>query len=212
MHVRPVVSLAAVLSLGCGVPASAEILYLTSGRTMSVSSHEVRGDLIVVKLREGGEAQFDRMLVARIAADEVPYPDPMTRASAAGEEGPRNVPYAALIESLCTAYGVDSDLVKALIKVESGYRVKARSPKGAMGLMQIMPSTARQYSVRNPYDPKANLEAGIAHLASLLSRFEISVALAAYNAGEAAVRRFGGIPPYRETRDYVRRIMTLVSR
>lgn len=211
---RHVASLVALLSLGCCLPASAEIVYLTSGRTMSVRSHEVRGDLIVLKLRSGGEAQFDRALVATIEPDEVPYPEPPAAqlAIAAEGAGSREVPYADLIESLSTAHGVDPGLVKALIRVESGYRVRARSRKGAMGLMQIMPVTARQYSVKNPYDPKANLEAGIAHLASLLSRFEVSVALAAYNAGEAAVRRFGGIPPYRETRDYVRRIMALVSR
>jgi soluble lytic murein transglycosylase-like protein len=81
-----------------------------------------------------------------------------------------------------------------------------------MGLMQLMPATARQYSVRNPYDPKANLEAGIRHLASLLGRFEVTVALAAYNAGEGAVKRFGGVPPYRETREYVQRILALVTR
>jgi len=76
--------------------------------------------------------------------------------------------------------------------------------------MQLMPRTARQYAVKNPYDPKANIEAGIKHLKSLLERFELSVALAAYNAGETAVERFGGIPPYRETRDYVSRILGIL--
>jgi hypothetical protein len=206
----------AMLSLaGVAAPASAEIVFLTSGRTISVKSHLQDGDFIVLTLRTGGEARFDRSLVERIEPDEVPYPEPAADAvgmipvkgNPLGE-----VPYANLIESLSSAHGVDPGLVKALIKVESGYHVRARSRKGAMGLMQLMPGTARQYSVENPYDPKANLEAGITHLASLLSRFEVSVALAAYNAGEDAVRRFGGVPPYRETQDYVRRILALVSR
>jgi soluble lytic murein transglycosylase-like protein len=77
--------------------------------------------------------------------------------------------------------------------------------------MQLMPETARQYGVRNAYVPAANLEAGIKHLRSLLDRFDVSLALAAYNAGEAAVRRFGGIPPYRETRDYVSRVLALAG-
>ena len=80
-----------------------------------------------------------------------------------------------------------------------------------MGLMQLMPDTARRYAVRQPYDPAANIEAGTRHLRSLLDRFPLALALAAYNAGEAAVERFQGIPPYPETRDYVARILQLVG-
>lgn len=202
----------------CGVPpASAELVFLTSGRTLSVKSHVDQGDTIQLNLRTGGQVLFDRSLVSRIEPDEVPYPEREAQSATTPTALDRwsselgEVPYADLIDNLATAHGVDPDLVKALIKVESGYKPRARSRKGAMGLMQIMPATAKAYSVQNPYDPKANLEAGITHLASLLKRFEVSVALAAYNAGEAAVRRFGGVPPYRETRDYVRRIMSLVS-
>jgi soluble lytic murein transglycosylase-like protein len=102
--------------------------------------------------------------------------------------------------------------VRAVIQVESGYQERARSPKGAMGLMQLMPDTAKQYAVANPYDPTSNIEAGIKHLRSLLDRFPVSLALAAYNAGEAAIERFRGVPPYQETRDYVSRILQLASR
>jgi soluble lytic murein transglycosylase-like protein len=98
-----------------------------------------------------------------------------------------------------------------VIKVESGYQERARSPKGAMGLMQLMPGTARQYEVSNPYEAQSNIEGGIKYLKSLLSRFELPLALAAYNAGEAAVKRFGGIPPYPETRKYVADILKLVT-
>jgi soluble lytic murein transglycosylase-like protein len=101
--------------------------------------------------------------------------------------------------------------VKALIQVESNYKPKARSPRGAMGLMQLMPSTAREYKVRNPFDPKANIEAGIKHLKGLIDRFGVELALAAYNAGEGAVVKFNGVPPYRETRNYVSKILSLAG-
>jgi soluble lytic murein transglycosylase-like protein len=113
---------------------------------------------------------------------------------------------------MAETHGVDPLLVRALIRVESDDQPTARSNKGAMGLMQLMPSTARQYKVRDPYDPTANVAAGVKHLKSLLDRFAtVDLALAAYNAGEGAVKKFNGIPPYRETRDYVSRILALAS-
>ena len=109
---------------------------------------------------------------------------------------------------------MDSALVKAVIKAESNYDNRAISRAGAQGLMQLMPETAKQYGVtrRRLFDPRANIEAGIKHLKSLLERWPPQLALAAYNAGEAAVERFRGIPPYPETRAYVARILQLVSR
>jgi soluble lytic murein transglycosylase-like protein len=107
---------------------------------------------------------------------------------------------------------VSPQLVKAVIRVESGYQERARSRKGAMGLMQLMPDTARQYAVANPYEPTSNIEAGIKYLKSLLDRYELKLALAAYNAGEAAVKRFGGVPPYPETQKYVADILRLIGR
>jgi soluble lytic murein transglycosylase-like protein len=120
-------------------------------------------------------------------------------------------PYSEIISALSQAHGVDPLLVSALIQVESNYQARARSRKGAMGLMQLMPSTARNYKVRNPFDPRANIEAGIKHLKSLIDRFGVELGLAAYNAGEGAVTKFNGIPPYWETRNYVARILSLAS-
>ena len=118
--------------------------------------------------------------------------------------------FNGLVNELSKRHGVDARLVHAVITVESAYQARARSPKGAKGLMQLMPDTARQYGVRNAYNATANLEAGIKHLKSLLDRYAtVDLALAAYNAGEAAVKKFNGIPPYRETRDYVSRILAL---
>ena len=99
-----------------------------------------------------------------------------------------------------------------MISVESGYQERARSPKGAMGLMQLMPETARRFNVTDPYNPQANIEGGIRYLRTLLDRFPERLALAAYNAGEAAVERFRGIPPYAETRDYVSRVLGMIGR
>jgi soluble lytic murein transglycosylase-like protein len=159
---------------------------------------------------------FDRSVVLRIAPDEVPYPEETQQAAvdvivpeATGVLIGKTV-YDPIIESASDRNGVPARLVKALIQVESAFQPRARSNKGAMGLMQLMPDTARQYQARNPYDPTANIEAGTRHLRKLLDEFELPLALAAYNAGENAVRRFGGIPPYSETQAYVSKILGLL--
>lgn len=206
--------------VAAAVPASAEIVYLQSGRTLSIKSHRIEGESIVLTLRAGGEVTCDKSLIDKIVPDEVPYPEPPAPAAAQPEEQPAGLkapsfleskPYRDIIEAVSEAHGVDPMLVRALIHVESGYKPRARSPKGAMGLMQLMPSTAREYKVRNPYEPKANIEAGIKHLKGLIDRLGVELALAAYNAGEGAVKKFNGIPPYRETRNYVSKILSLAG-
>ena len=190
--------------------ASAEIVHLTTGRTISVKGHTVQGESIVLTLRGGGEVNVDKALIAKIVPDEVPYPEPEIIVADDGDDILASTkPYNELIAWLAEAHGVDPNLVRALIQVESGYRPRAKSPKGAMGLMQLMPSTAREYNVRNPYDPRANVAAGVKHLKALIDRWGVELALAAYNAGEGAVKKFNGIPPYRETRNYVTRILSL---
>jgi hypothetical protein len=203
-------------------PASAEIVVLSSNRTLSIKSHRVDGNLIILTLRSGGEVTCDKSLIEKILPDEVPYVEPKPAESAAlqgasqgGTVDPAllgRTPYGEIIASMSEAHGVDPMLVRALIQVESNYRPKAKSIKGAMGLMQLMPATAREYQVRNPYDPTANIGAGVKHLKSLIDRMgAVELALAAYNAGEGAVKKFNGIPPYRETRNYVSRILAIAG-
>jgi soluble lytic murein transglycosylase-like protein len=189
-------------------PAAAELVFFAEGRNLSIKGHREEGESIILLLRAGGEIVCDRSLIARIAPDEVPYPEPKADVPAAASTSPA-APYAELVDEVAARHGVNPRLVNAMIRVESGYRADARSRKGAMGLMQLMPETARQYAVQDPFEPRSNIEAGIKHLRSLLERFTLPLALAAYNAGEAAVQRFGGVPPYPETRDYVQQVLRL---
>jgi len=206
---------------GFASPVSAEIVFLTSNRTLSIKSHRIDGDSIVLTLRGGGEVTCDKSLIEKIVPDEVPYVEPKADVTPAGSQSAaaqtvdpavlEQTPYGEVIAAVSEAHGVNPLLVRALIQVESNYRPKARSNRGAMGLMQLMPATAREYKVGNPYDPKANIAAGVRHLKGLIDRWGVTVALAAYNAGEGAVKKFNGIPPYRETRNYVAKILSLAG-
>jgi soluble lytic murein transglycosylase-like protein len=192
------------------LPARAEIAFFHNGRTLSVKEHHMEGESLVLTLRNGGQIICEASVIARFAPDEVPYPEPDPEPAAAPESPPVG-PYGELIDKVAAEHGVPVKLVRAVIQVESAYQERARSPKGAIGLMQLMPDTVRQYGVSNPYDPMSNIEAGITHLKALTERLPLALALAAYNAGEAAVARFHGIPPYPETQAYVGRIMRLLG-
>ena len=210
-----------VFAIASSALASAEIVVMTSGRTLSIKGHKIQGDSIVLTLRSGGEVTCDRTLIEKIVPDEVPHPEPEPPQVAVRE--PVKIPavdrgallrssvYGELITATAQAHGVDPVLVQALIQVESNYKPRAKSHKGAMGLMQLMPATAREYKVRNAYDPKANIDAGVRKLKSLIDKWGVDLALAAYNAGEGAVMRFNGIPPYRETQNYVSRILSIAG-
>jgi soluble lytic murein transglycosylase-like protein len=217
---------AAALAL-LATEARADIVVFKNGRTMSVKSCLVEAETATLRLRDGGEVTFPASILARVDPDEVPYPEDAPVEAVAPDAPvasfapvalalvPEAVlaarPYAELISTVAATHKLDARLVHAVIEQESNYQARARSKKGAKGLMQLMPDTARQYGVRNSYDPKANLEAGVRHLKDLMSRLELPLALAAYNAGEATIKRYGGVPPYAETQNYVRSILRRVG-
>jgi soluble lytic murein transglycosylase-like protein len=165
---------------------------------LALFAHAARADIYLQVQKNGTLLLSDRPLSAsarRIQADRSP---------AAGR-----LPRDAQIRRVAERHGVDPLLVHAVVRAESGYDPNAVSPKGAAGLMQLMPETARRYGVTDPFDPATNLDAGVRYLRHLLSEFggNLSLALAAYNAGEEQVLRAGRrIPDYRETAEYVRRV------
>lgn len=118
------------------------------------------------------------------------------------------------IQAAAQRHNVDPNLVRAVIQVESNFNPQAVSNKGALGLMQLMPKTAKSLKVNNAFDPQQNVDAGVRHLKTLLDNFggDIELTLAAYNAGETAVQHHKGVPPYAETRDYVKKITALYSK
>jgi soluble lytic murein transglycosylase-like protein len=140
------------------------------------------------------------------------YATPSPSAPVAAASATRALPthYDELIRQHASRHGLSPELVKAVIKAESNFNRYAVSPKGAMGLMQLMPATARSLGVEDPFHPDENIRGGVSYLAGLLARYDqnVELALAAYNAGPGAVARYGAVPPYRETRDYVRKITT----
>lgn len=144
--------------------------------------------------------------------------DPAPRAPAVARSqyiSSSNMPsaYIDIINASCARHGVDPALVHAVVKVESDFNPYALSRKGAMGLMQLMPQTAVELNVRNSFNPHENVDGGVKYLRYLLDRYEgnLSLALAAYNSGETTVKRWGTIPPIRETQNYVRKILNIYN-
>ena len=145
----------------------------------------------------------------RVVFNNDPAPAPES-APSSGTDSPSEAPayIHGLIEQTADYHQVDRDLIRAVVQVESNYNPLAVSPKGAMGLMQLIPGTARRFGVANVFDPVQNLDGGTRYLKYLMEMFDgdLELSLAAYNAGENAVARFRSVPPIRETRDYLRKI------
>ena len=154
----------------------------------------------------------------RVVVTNMPTPDsrPLPRQSGQKRSGSMlpETPYDRYIEHVAAEHGLPVALIKSVALVESGFDAQAVSPKGAQGLMQLMPETAREYGVKDAFDPLENLRAGARHLRHLLDQFDgdVTLALAAYNAGAGAVRRYGGVPNYKETRNYVRKVHDSMGR
>ena len=218
---------AALLAVLCWpAPAGAELVVLDDGRFFKVASYEAAAESARLTLPEGGRVVLPLDRVAHVVDDEwVPPPEPEPEAAAAlpgarswrfgdGAAVPE-VPSRTETSEAARPHGVAPELVAAVVRAESAFQPRAVSVKGASGLMQLMPATARRFGVGPDriFDPQANVDAGVRYLAWLLERFEddLSLALAAYNAGEGTVDRYGGVPPFRETRGYIQKIFTTLG-
>jgi soluble lytic murein transglycosylase-like protein len=220
---RSCVLTAAVLAVFLGsASARAELVVFTDGRTVKAAGYEVQGDVLEIRVRGGGSYTVDMALVERIVEDEVLVSEVEVKEVGGDEKVAYDLSYKddrkplfgtaydAIIQAQARKHDVDASFVSAVIRAESNYQPRAVSRKGARGLMQLMPATAKRLSVQRPFDPASNVGGGVRYLKELLERFHHrpELILAAYNAGENAVSTYGGVPPYRETIGYVKRILS----
>lgn len=225
---RAPLALALLLALGLSpsAPALAELVVLTDGSYFKVTAFEALDGEARLTLPGGGRLSMALERVERVLDDEI-----VPGAEAEGarmEEEAEGFPvrFAADQRRPATSYGdliydaarrheINPELVVAVIRAESGFDARAVSHAGARGLMQLMPATGRRYGLRTSelYDPAKNIEAGVRYLRFLADRFgdDLARILAGYNAGEGAVDRYGGVPPYRETQGYIRRIYSFLG-
>lgn len=187
-----------------GVPAKGEQTPKTSDIQLPNASSIQSFDKV---LQSTAKAQFGTLLknrgISSVDASIYTNPNVNFNKRATRDE------IISMIDDTSAKYGVDAKLIKALVKQESGFNPTAKSKAGALGLMQLMPSTAKGLGVKDPLDAKQNIEGGVKYVKSLLNRFDgnIILALAAYNAGPNAVKKYDGIPPYKETQNYVKSVL-----
>ena len=227
LRLRPLRILAcALVASGLASMASAHLVVLTDGSVLKVLAFAAEEETAVLTFAKGGSIRMPMLRVERVVDDEV-VPEPEKSAEvlertafdfpvrfADGSVAPRTA-YGDLIFAAARRHKVNPDLVAAVIRAESAFQPRALSNKGARGLMQLMPATAKRYGVRSSelFLPERNIEAGVRYLAFLADRFadDLPKILAGYNSGEGTVARYGGVPPYRETQSYVRRILSLLG-
>lgn len=190
--------------------ARAEYAVLRSGMRIHITGYENLGRILRLHVT-GGTVDVAVDEIVNIEPEEVfaplaPAPRPVASVASSGR-------FSELINSAAKKYGLDARLLSAVAGAESNFEPRAISRKNAQGVMQLLPETSARLAVQNPFDPAQSIEAGARYLRELLDRFhgEVNLALAAYNAGPERVDQYGGIPPYRETRDYVAKITKLVA-
>jgi soluble lytic murein transglycosylase-like protein len=187
-----------------------EYALLSSGMRLRIDRHEQSGDAFVL-YTGGGSMKMSAAEVAGFETEDYvapPQPVPVPRETPAAAPKPAPLNAKALIDDAARKMAIPAKLLHSVVKAESAYHADAVSPKGAIGLMQLMPATAAQYGA-DPLDPAQNVEAGTAYLRDLLLKYngDVAAALAAYNAGPGAVDRYHGVPPYAETRSYVGKVI-----
>jgi len=196
------------LAITCSAVAG-EYVVLSTGFSIHAQSHVIDGNVIRIQTSQGA-IEFPANTVTAIQKEEYTPPPAATEPSAGAQTQPELTPQELITRAAIQA-GLPPELVHSIARAESNYHTDAVSPKGAIGLMQLMPNTASELNA-NPYDPAQNAEAGARYLRELLLKYEsdphqVLKAIAAYNAGPAAVDKYKGIPPYAETVEYVRRVL-----
>ncbi len=213
-----------LLTAALTVPLHADLVILDNDRHIKVEDYRVENGQVHLRTYEGGEIEIPLQRVERIVDDEVAFElaPPMPSAERLDRDwsyrrDQRPIfrsSYDDWIMQLAMEANVDAALVSAVIKAESDFNPVIVSHKGAQGLMQLMPATASRFGVSNAFDPVDNIRGGTKYLRVLLDMFDgrVELALAAYNAGEGNVRKYDGIPPFRETQNYVRKITGYLNR
>src|SRR5271166_3847908 len=205
-----VLALIALLATAAQVCHAADSAVLRNGFSIRHERREIIGSITRLYTNTN-EANFVDIPTTEIDHFEAALPDPSKEISNAqtATNLPSPIDLSQVVNQASGTYRLDPDLVNSVIRAESGFNTRAISPKGAQGLMQLMPQTASQLGVQNAFDPQANVEAGTRYLRELLERynFDLVKALAAYNAGPQRIDQYNGVPPYYETRAYVARIV-----
>ena len=212
---RSLPSIALLLLLGTGPARAAHRVVFEDGRSLVAEAATSEDGFTTLRLLEGGVLVVPDDRIAAVEVQDVEPPPEEVAARAAAlcqDEAWRALAgdFADAIAAAADRHGLDRALLAAIVEMESGFQPRAVSPKGARGLMQLMPATAKRFGVTDPFDPAQSLDGGAQYLHWLLQRFEgrTDLALAAYNAGEGAVDRHGGrIPPYGETLRYVNGVL-----
>jgi len=209
------IALVVGLMLSSGI-LSAELAVFTDGRVLRVEDAKLIGDVIRLELIGGGVLEVPALRIDRVVDDEIDHSKtfdeqkPVScRSSFVEVQLENDIPFADLIEAAAEKADLHPRLLAALVQAESDFDPKAISRVGAQGLTQLMPSTALEMAVAHPFDPAENLRGGALYLRRMLDRFKsLELALAAYNAGIATVEKYEGVPPYRETHRYIKKILT----
>jgi len=207
---------ALLMFLGLGPPAAAELVVLVGGGVLKVDGYHREGDQMRLLLPSGGTLSLAVLRIDRILADEIEddggddLPAAAVDIDFATDQGVPATPYGELIFATAARHSINPQLVAAMVRAESAFDPLAVSRKGAAGLLQLMPSTARRFGISEEelFNPERNLDAGVRYIRWLSERFQgdLPLVLAGYNAGEATVDRYQGVPPYAETRGYIRRV------